>query len=103
MMQTMSLGMIKQNKRVEFVRMRGPKSKGHAEIAVSRVPGSGPETPNKENFKLEDFNDEQVFMKVMLFINLLGVLNGEYRPKLVFNCNIRPSKINSLDLRPACI
>lgn len=39
--------------------MRGPKSKGHAEIAVSRVPGSGPETPNKENFKLEDFNDEQ--------------------------------------------
>eukprot|EP00105_Crassostrea_gigas_P026996 XP_011448177.1 PREDICTED: uncharacterized protein KIAA0930 homolog [Crassostrea gigas] len=59
MMQTMSLGMIKQNKRVEFVRMRGPKSKGHAEIAVSRVPGSGPETPNKENFKLEDFNDEQ--------------------------------------------
>lgn len=103
MMQTMSLGMIKQNKRVEFVRMWGPKSKGHAEIAVSRVPGSGPETPNKENFKLEDFNDEQVFMKAMLSINLLGVLNGEYRPKLVFNCNIRPSKINSLDLRPACI
>ncbi|XP_062582134.1 uncharacterized protein KIAA0930 homolog [Saccostrea cucullata] len=59
MMQTMSLGMIKQNKRVEFVRMRGPKSKGHAEIAVSRVPGSGPETPNKENFRLEDFNNEQ--------------------------------------------
>ncbi|XP_055995528.1 uncharacterized protein KIAA0930 homolog isoform X2 [Ostrea edulis] len=59
MMQTMSLGMIKQNKRVEFVRMRGPKSKGHAEVAVSRVPGSGPETPNKENFKLEDFNHEQ--------------------------------------------
>lgn len=83
--------------------MRGPKSKGHAEIAVSRVPGSGPETPNKENFKLEDFNDEQVFMKAMLFINLLGVLNGEYRPQLVFNCNIRPSKIYSLDLRPECI
>lgn len=71
MMQTMSLGMIKQNKRVEFVRMRGPKSKGHAEIAVSRVPGSGPETPNKENFKLEDFNNEQVFMKAMLFKNYL--------------------------------
>lgn len=45
--------------------MRGLKSKGYVEIVVSRVSGLGLEIFNKENFKLEDFNDEQVFMKVM--------------------------------------
>lgn len=59
--------------------MRGLKSKGYVEIVVSRVLGLGLEIFNKENFKLEDFNDEQVFMKVMFFINLFGFLNGEYR------------------------
>lgn len=83
--------------------MRGLKSKGYVEIVVSRVSGLGLEIFNKENFKLEDFNDEQVFMKVMFFINLFGVLNGEYRFKLVFNCNIRLLKINLLDFRLACI
>ena len=42
--------------------MRGPQGKGRAEMAVSRVKGSGPETPgqtpNTENFPIEDF--EQV-------------------------------------------
>lgn len=83
--------------------MRGLKSKGYVEIVVSRVSGLGLEIFNKENFKLEDFNDEQVFMKVMFFINLFCVLNGEYRFKLVFNCNIRLLKINLLDFRLACI
>ena len=59
MVQTMSLGWIQHNKRVEFVRMRGPQSKGHAEMAVSRVKGSGPETPDVENFPVEDFDDQQ--------------------------------------------
>lgn len=58
MVQTMSLGWFKNHKRVEFVRMRGPQSKGHAEVAVSRVEGSGPETPDMENFPVEDFDDQ---------------------------------------------
>ena len=55
----MSLGWVKHHKRVEFVRMRGPQSKGHAEMAVSRVKGSGPETPDLENFPLDDFDDPE--------------------------------------------
>ncbi|CAC5385054.1 Uncharacterized protein KIAA0930 homolog,Uncharacterized protein KIAA0930 [Mytilus coruscus] len=58
MVQSMSLGWLtKSHKRVEFVRMRGPHSKGHAEMAVSRVKGSGPETPDIENFPVNDFED----------------------------------------------
>ena len=41
--------------------MRGPGSKGHAEMAISRVKGSGPETPiqtpDSENFNYEDFEE----------------------------------------------
>lgn len=60
MVQRMSLGWIsKTHKRVEFVRMRGPCGKGYAEIAVSRVKGSGPETPDLENFPVDDFDDNQ--------------------------------------------
>ena len=55
---TMSLGWFKGHKRVEFVRMRGPHGKGFAEMAVSRVKGSGPETPDMENFPVDDFEDE---------------------------------------------
>ena len=57
----MSLGLFKGQKRVEYVRMRGPGSKGHAEMAISRVKGSGPETPiqtpDSENFNYEDFEE----------------------------------------------
>lgn len=53
MAQRMSLGWFKDHKRVEFVRVRGPLGKGHAELAISRVKGSGPDTPlqtpNTEN------------------------------------------------------
>ncbi|XP_052801249.1 uncharacterized protein KIAA0930 homolog isoform X1 [Mya arenaria] len=60
MVQRMSLGWIsKTHKRVEFVRMRGPGAKGFAEIAVSRVKGSGPETPDLENFPSDDFESNQ--------------------------------------------
>ena len=59
----MSLGWFKGHKRVEFVRMRGPGAKGHAEMAVSRVKGSGPETPaatpDQEGFNFDDFQDQQ--------------------------------------------
>ena len=58
------MGWYKGQKRVEFVCMRGPKGKGHAEMAVSRVKGSGPETPeqtpNTENFPMEDFENGDV-------------------------------------------
>ena len=62
MAQRMSLGWFKGHKRVEYVRMRGPGGKGHAEMAVSRVKGSGPETPDvtpdTENFRQEDFEND---------------------------------------------
>ena len=55
-----------RHKRVEFVRMRGPQSKGHAEMAVSRVAGSGPDTPeqtpNTEAFPLEDFDQVSKYL-----------------------------------------
>ncbi|KAH3752598.1 uncharacterized protein KIAA0930 homolog isoform X2 [Dreissena polymorpha] len=60
MAQKMSLGWInKTHKRVEFMRMRGPGGKGFAEIAVSRVKGSGAETPDLENFPSDDFESDQ--------------------------------------------
>ena len=60
MVQRMSLGWIsKTHKRVEFVRMRGPSGKGFAEIAVSRMKGSGPETPDLENFPSDDFSESE--------------------------------------------
>ena len=37
--------------------MRGPGAKGMAEVAVSRVKGSGPETPDLENFPVNDFDN----------------------------------------------
>jgi len=65
MAQRMSLSWFKDHKRVEFVRMRGPHGKGHAEMAVSRVKGSGPETPSQtpstENFPVDDFQQESQF------------------------------------------
>ena len=67
MVQRMSLGWIsKTHKRVEFVKMRGPGAKGMAEVAVSRMKGSGPETPDLENFPVNDFdnNTEVFFLKI---------------------------------------
>ena len=40
--------------------MRGPGAKGMAEVAVSRVRGSGPETPDLENFPVNDFDNNEV-------------------------------------------
>ena len=64
MAQRMSIGWFHGHKRVEFMRMRGPQGKGHAEMAVSRVKGSGPETPDTtpdtENFRVDDFEPEEV-------------------------------------------
>ena len=62
--QRMSLGWFKDHKRVEFVSLRGPQGKGKAEMAVSRVKGSGPETPGQtpstENFPIEDFEEVRI-------------------------------------------
>ncbi|CAL1548140.1 unnamed protein product [Lymnaea stagnalis] len=57
--QRMSMGLIKNKKRVEFMKMRGPRGKGCAEMAVSRLKGSGPETPDLENFPVGDFEGDQ--------------------------------------------
>lgn len=51
--------------------MRGPHSKGHAEMAVSRVKGSGPETPDIENFPVNDFEDLDSQQQVCPCENLL--------------------------------
>ena len=44
--------------------MRGPQGKGRAEMAISRVKGSGPETPcqtpTAENFPINDFEEVSV-------------------------------------------
>ncbi|CAF1031280.1 unnamed protein product [Didymodactylos carnosus] len=62
--QRMSFG-IYSKRRVEFVRMRGPNGKGHAEMAVSRcrtmqsgltTPDSMPSTPMSTSFDEEGFN-----------------------------------------------
>jgi len=61
----MSLGWFRDHKRVEFVTMRGPQGKGRAEMAISRVKGSGPETPcqtpTAENFPIDDFEEVRIF------------------------------------------
>ena len=65
MAQRMSLGWFRDHKRVEFVTMRGPQGKGRAEMAISRVKGSGPETPcqtpTAENFPIDDFEEVWTF------------------------------------------
>lgn len=56
---------------MEFVRMRGPQAKGFAEMAVSRVRGSGPETPDLENFPMDDFEDDSDLVCVEFMSNLI--------------------------------
>jgi hypothetical protein len=58
MAQKMTFGLFSggsNTSRVEYVRLRGPHDKGHAEIAVSKPKGSGVETPTSEpGFSLTD-------------------------------------------------
>lgn len=48
----MSLGLFSSGANVqtrcEFVRMKGPQGKGHAEMAVTKPKGSGMDTPTSE-------------------------------------------------------
>ncbi|XP_051171812.1 uncharacterized protein LOC127288405 isoform X2 [Leptopilina boulardi] len=48
--QRMTFGLFSgaTSQRVEFVRMKGPQGKGHAEMAVTKPKGSGAETPTSE-------------------------------------------------------
>ncbi|XP_012270216.1 uncharacterized protein KIAA0930 homolog isoform X2 [Orussus abietinus] len=50
MAQRMTFGLFSgaTSQRVEFVRMKGPQGKGHAEMAVTKPKGSGAETPTSE-------------------------------------------------------
>uniref|UniRef100_T1JHT7 Uncharacterized protein n=1 Tax=Strigamia maritima TaxID=126957 RepID=T1JHT7_STRMM len=58
MAQRMSLGWYQGQQRMEFVRMKGPQGKGHAEMAVCKPKGCGAETPCSEpGFSLTDFDD----------------------------------------------
>ncbi|XP_028133731.1 uncharacterized protein KIAA0930 homolog isoform X2 [Diabrotica virgifera virgifera] len=50
MAQRMTFGLFSSStaQRCEFVRMKGPQGKGHAEMAVTKPKGSGVETPTSE-------------------------------------------------------
>lgn len=50
MAQRMTFGLFSTSntQRCEFVRMKGPQGKGHAEMAVTKPKGSGVETPTSE-------------------------------------------------------
>ncbi|XP_050298609.1 uncharacterized protein KIAA0930 homolog isoform X2 [Anthonomus grandis grandis] len=50
MAQKMTFGLFSNaaSQRCEFVRMKGPQGKGHAEMAVTKPKGSGVETPTSE-------------------------------------------------------
>lgn len=50
MAQRMTFGLFSNAtaQRCEFVRMKGPQGKGHAEMAVTKPKGSGVETPTSE-------------------------------------------------------
>ncbi|XP_057334797.1 uncharacterized protein LOC130673683 isoform X1 [Microplitis mediator] len=50
MAQRMTFGLFSgaSSQRIEFVRMKGPQGKGHAEMAVTKPKGSGAETPTSE-------------------------------------------------------
>ncbi|XP_042909921.1 uncharacterized protein KIAA0930 homolog isoform X2 [Parasteatoda tepidariorum] len=55
--QKVSLGWYQGQQRLEFVRMRGPKGKGHAEMAVTKQKGSGVETPTSEpGYSITDYD-----------------------------------------------
>ncbi|XP_076304042.1 uncharacterized protein KIAA0930 homolog [Tachypleus tridentatus] len=62
MAQKVSMGWYQGQRRMEFVRMRGPQGRGLAEIAVTRVKGTGAETPTSEpGFSLtEDYDWEDL-------------------------------------------
>ncbi|CAF1037368.1 unnamed protein product [Rotaria sp. Silwood1] len=72
--QRMSLG-IYTKRRVEFVRMRGPNGKGHAEMAVSRyrsiqsgitTPESIPTTPMSSSFDEESWNKRRTLDNISI-------------------------------------
>ncbi|CAJ0931266.1 unnamed protein product, partial [Mesorhabditis belari] len=73
--------LVKDDKRRrEFVRMRGPRGKGYAEMAVARVPGCGLETPQTERSQI-DFPDLSQFESALgkrrlSEQNIAGVGNG---------------------------
>lgn len=46
--QRVSMGFYQGQQRMEFVRMKGPQGKGHAEISVCKQKGAGIETPTSE-------------------------------------------------------
>ncbi|GAB6028664.1 hypothetical protein CHUAL_004491 [Chamberlinius hualienensis] len=48
MAQKVSMGWFQGQQRMEFVRMKGPRGLGHAEMAVSKPKGAGVETPTSE-------------------------------------------------------
>ncbi|CAL1284038.1 unnamed protein product [Larinioides sclopetarius] len=59
--QKVSLGWYQGQQRLEFVRMRGPSGKGHAEMAVTKQKGSGVETPTSEpGYSITDYDWEDV-------------------------------------------
>ena len=69
MAKRMSFGFYKYNN-MEFVRMKGPQGKGHAEMAVSRVP-----TGDTSPCGTEEDPDSPVHERVGLWFSGSGSLN----------------------------
>lgn len=69
--QRVSMGWYQGQQRLEFVRMRGPNGKGHAEMAVTKPKGSGAETPTSEpgfcmtEFEWEDLEENPYMQRRM--------------------------------------
>ncbi|KFM78771.1 putative protein-like protein, partial [Stegodyphus mimosarum] len=67
--QKVSLGWYQGQQRLEFVHMKGPKGKGHAEMAVTKQKGSGVETPTSEpgysitDYDWEDAEDDNPYLQ----------------------------------------
>lgn len=71
MAQRMSFGFYKYNN-MEFVRMKGPQGKGHAEMAVSRVPTGDTSPCNTEDDTVSPIH-ERVRRKLPVSVPRVGL------------------------------
>ncbi|CAF0964617.1 unnamed protein product [Rotaria sordida] len=97
--QRMSLGMYTKQ-RMEFVRMRGPNGKGHAEMAVSRyrsnqseiTPESSPTTPPTTTFDEENWNQRRTNENDSVSQYIPSTSNQQQNPS-----NATTSEVESID------
>ncbi|CAF0808532.1 unnamed protein product [Rotaria sp. Silwood1] len=103
--QRMSLGMYTK-RRMEFVRMRGPNGKGHAEMAVSRyqsmqseitTPESIPTTPTTTTFDEENYNQRRTVDNSSVSQSLLPTSKQQQQQQS--SSNSPTPEVESTDIR----